>query len=115
MLRDDLLTRPAPTVDSDEPVGEPPPVLAEFDLGWLRYVPVSIWPGVLGVAACGVAWQITDWFGLRDSVLGQAAELIRELSLWAVLPLAVAVVLLVGLVSWCAVCRGARRPFLCHR
>jgi len=99
MLRDDLLTRPAPTVDSDEPVGEPPPVLAEFDLGWLRYVPVSIWPGVLGVAACGVAWQITDWFGLRDSVLGQAAELIRELSLWTVIPLAVVVVLVVGLVA----------------
>lgn len=93
-LRRELLHRPKRTVDDDAQ-----PVLARIDWRWLRFAPFSVWPGVLGVAVTGGAWQVGEWFGLRDSIIGEAGTLIRENSLWLLIPVALVIMLVVGLLA----------------
>lgn len=96
-LRSQLLFASVP-VDDDTAAAERP-ALAELDWAWLRYTPFSIWPGVLGVAVCGGAWQLSDWFGLEKSIINQAGDLIREQSLWLLIPATLLAVLVIGLVA----------------
>lgn len=93
-LRQELLHRSAPQTDP-----KTNGALATIDWRWIRYAPISVWPGILGVAATGALWQVTDWFGLEDTLINRLGDLVREQSLLVVIPLGVLVVLAVGLVA----------------
>jgi putative membrane protein len=94
-LRRELLHRRAPSAEAEPEQGP----LAQLDWGWIRYAPISIWPGVLGVAVLGALWQVTDWFGLEKTLINRMGDLVREQSLWLVIPLALAAVLVIGLIA----------------
>lgn len=74
-------------------------LIAQLDWRWIRYAPISILPGVLGVAAVGALWQITDWFGLERALANRLGDLVHELSVWIAILVAAAVVLAVGLIA----------------
>jgi putative membrane protein len=100
-LRRELLTRTpmaASAVDDDTPV-QKSPVIAELDWSWIRYAPISVTTPILGAAAFGGLLQISEWFGLQETVIGQAGELLRELPLVATAGVLVLVGVLVGVIG----------------
>lgn len=94
-LRAELLHRSAAVAEITEERGP----LATIDWRWIRYAPISLLPGILGVAAAGALWQVADWFALEKTLLSRIGDLVREQSLWAVIPLTAVVVLAVGVVA----------------
>lgn len=95
-LRRELLQRPAPEATEET---DPDAPIARLDWWWLRYAPFSVWPGVLGMAVCGALWQASDWLGLEKSIINQVGDLVREQSLFLLIPLALVIVLVVGLIA----------------
>ena len=87
-LRRELLSRTvaaSPTRPSARPI-------AELRWWWIRYAPISVSTPILGVAAFGGLLQISDWFGLRRTVIGEAGDLLRGLPV----PVMIGVLVLVG-------------------
>lgn len=95
-LRRELMHR-APADGAD--VVEQGAPLARLDWRWLRFAPISIWPGVLGMVVTGAVWQVSDWFGLEKTIIHRVGDLVREQSLWLLIPVALAIVLVVGLIA----------------
>jgi putative membrane protein len=102
-LRAELLTRtrPAPTdVAPDGPAAPASaPAIAELRWSWIRYAPVSVTTPILGAAAFGAVLQVADWFGLQETILGEAGELLRDLPVLALLGLVLAVGIVLGVVG----------------
>jgi putative membrane protein len=88
-LRAELLARPAPT---EQP--EKPGAIAALNWSWIRYAPVSVTTPILGAAAFGGLLQLSDWFGLRRTVLGEAGALLRDLPV----PVMIALLVLTGVI-----------------
>ncbi|MFF5896572.1 PH domain-containing protein [Streptomyces argenteolus] len=94
-LRRELLDRGTPPAPGSHREGE----LAGFDLGWIRYAPVSVVAPMLGGAAAGGVLQISDWVGAQGEVLDWVADRFRDTPLlWAIV-LAVLAALAAGVVG----------------
>lgn len=92
-LRRTILGTAPAAADDDRPttgVGR----LASFELGWIRYAPVSLAVPALGVAAFGAVVQVADWFNMVPQLWG----LISGLMVSLILPLQILVLLLIALV-----------------
>lgn len=92
-LRRELLARPVVTA--------PPvvPPIATLHWSWIRYAPVSVTTPILGAAAFGGLLQISDWFGLRRTVVGEAGELLRGLPVVVMIGVLVLTGVLVGVLG----------------
>jgi putative membrane protein len=93
-LRRELLTR---TV-AEAPVSSVSRV-AELDWSWIRYAPISVSTPILGAAAFGGLLQISDWFGLQRTVIGEAGELLRGLPLLVMIGVLVVAGVIVGVIG----------------
>ncbi len=101
-LRRELLTRTpvaAASAAGDAAPVRKSPAIAELDWSWIRYAPISVTTPILGAAAFGGLLQISDWFGLQETVIGEAGELLRELPLVVTVGVLVLVGVLVGVVG----------------
>jgi putative membrane protein len=87
-LRAELLARPV-TPEPDRPAA-----IATLNWSWIRYAPVSVTTPILGAAAFGGLLQLSDWFGLRRTVLGEAGALLRDLPV----PLMIGSLVLTGVI-----------------
>ncbi|HET9139271.1 PH domain-containing protein, partial [Actinophytocola sp.] len=104
-LRSELLTRTSPTPapaerpeEAGQQAGAVAPI-AELRWSWIRYAPVSVTTPILGAAAFGALLQVSDWLGLRETVIGEAGELLRDMPWPALIGLVVAVGVVVGVVG----------------
>ncbi|WP_298183248.1 PH domain-containing protein [Saccharomonospora sp.] len=66
---------------------------------WVKYAPMSFVTPTLGVAAFGVVLQVAEWFGLQNSVITWALDLLRGLPLVAALLVLVALGMVIGAVG----------------
>jgi putative membrane protein len=104
-LRRELLTRAAPTVPSapnaerGSGIGGQSRPIAELDWSWIRYAPISVSTPILGVAAFGGLLQISDWFGLQRTVLGEAGDLLRRLPLLMTIGVLIVAGVIVGVLG----------------
>ncbi|MFG3353879.1 PH domain-containing protein [Streptomyces sp. NPDC048001] len=95
-LRKELLDRGVPVAGGE---GHRDGTLAVLDLRWIRYAPVSFVAPLLGGAAVGAVLQVSEWFGVRDRVIGWTWDHLRDVPLlWAV-PALAAFALLTGVVG----------------
>ncbi|EME57208.1 PH domain-containing protein [Amycolatopsis decaplanina] len=92
-LRADLLRR-AEIAETD--VDAP---LAELDLSWIRYAPMSFVTPTLGLAAGGGLMQISEWAGLQKGLIDWVIGLFRGIPLVAAILILLAIVMVVGLVG----------------
>ncbi|MFJ2439917.1 MULTISPECIES: PH domain-containing protein [unclassified Streptomyces] len=73
--------------------------LAALDLRWIRYAPISFLAPLLGGAAVGGLFQVSDWFGVQARMVRRLGDLFRDTPLgWVVVAVAV-VVGLAGIVG----------------
>ncbi|MEV7086435.1 PH domain-containing protein [Streptomyces sp. NPDC093085] len=80
-LRTELLDR-APR----GPVTHPEGTLAALAPGWIRYAPLSFVAPVLGGAAAGGLFQVSEWFGAQTRLIDWARELFLDTPLgWLIL------------------------------
>ncbi|HEU5471368.1 MAG TPA: PH domain-containing protein [Actinophytocola sp.] len=81
--------------------GHGPPIrtIAGLNWSWIRYAPVSVTTPILGAAAFGGLLQISEWFGLQRTILGGAGDLLRELPVFPLVVLLVAVGIVVGVIG----------------
>ncbi|MBU2666301.1 PH domain-containing protein [Actinoplanes bogorensis] len=91
-LRRVLLARVSTSVPAD---GR----LATFDLGWIRYAPLSFLAPALGAAAVGGLFNVADWFGRVEGLVGWAIDLLAGLGLIGAIAVLVAVTLLIGTIG----------------
>ncbi|MBK1789125.1 PH domain-containing protein [Prauserella cavernicola] len=94
-LRTELLDR--------EPVAESPGhrtgLLAQIDLRWIRFAPMSFLTPTLGVAAFGAVLQASEWFGLQQGVISWTIDLMSELHLVVAILVLIAVGMIVGVIG----------------
>jgi putative membrane protein len=74
-LRRELLDRAHPPAPTDG-------ALATLDPAWIRYAPVSVLVPVLGAGALGGALQVSEWFGLRSTVIDWVGSLFSGSRSW---------------------------------
>ena len=74
-------------------------VLAELDRSWIRYAPLSFVAPLLGGSAFGVVLNVSDWFGLQNSVIGFVAELFRGVPLVTTVAALAGIALVVGVIA----------------
>jgi putative membrane protein len=74
-------------------------LLAELDRAWIRYAPLSFVAPLLGGSAFGVVLNVSDWFGLQNSVIGYVAGLFRDVPLVTTIAILTAVALVIGVVA----------------
>jgi putative membrane protein len=99
-LRTQLLTRTTTAIPAaDEVAVRQPPAIAELDWSWIRYAPISVTTPILGAAAFGGLLQVSDWFGLQETVIGKAGELLRDLPLVATVGVLVLAGVVIGVVG----------------
>ncbi|MFJ2112793.1 PH domain-containing protein, partial [Streptomyces sp. NPDC087850] len=59
--------------------------LAALDLRWIRYAPISFLAPLLGGAAVGGLFQVSDWFGVQARMVRRLGDLFRDTPLgWVV-------------------------------
>jgi putative membrane protein len=73
--------------------------LAQLDWSWIRYAPISATTVILGATALGGVLQLADWFGLRETILGEIGALLQGLPLPAAAGMLVAIGVGVGIVG----------------
>lgn len=73
--------------------------LAEFDIGWMRFAPMSFLTPALGLAAFGAVMQVAEWFGLQGGVIDWTTALIRQLALAIVIGGLVLTAIVVGVIG----------------
>ncbi|MET9950834.1 PH domain-containing protein [Streptomyces sp. NPDC006339] len=74
-------------------------VLAALDPRWIRYAPLSFVAPLLGGAAAGAVLQVSDWFGVQDTVLHWIGDRFQDVSLvWTIVDLAL-LATLVGVIG----------------
>lgn len=95
VLRGELLHRTEPASTPAPRV----PAIANLDWRWIRYAPVSVSTPILGAAAFGGLLQISDWFGLRRTVIGETGELLRGLPVVVMIAILVLTGVLVGVLG----------------
>jgi putative membrane protein len=91
-LRRELLDRAHPPAATDG-------ALAVLDPRWIRYAPVSFIVPLLGASAFGGALQVSEWFGLRSTVIGWVGSQFRGVPVVVVIAILAAVALVVGAVA----------------
>lgn len=98
-LRAELLDRTPEQVSEAASEIPPPRPLAELDWSWIRYVPVSVTTPILGAAAFGGLLQVSEWFGLQRTVIGEAGQLLRGLPVLVMIIVLVTTGIVVGVVG----------------
>lgn len=93
-LRAQLLSSTCPRTAGTVGTAPGAPTLARLDWAWIRYAPLSVTTPLLGATAFGGLLQLSDWFGLRETVLGEIGSRLHGLPV----PTMVALLLLTGLV-----------------
>ncbi|MFB9389171.1 PH domain-containing protein [Streptomyces coeruleoprunus] len=89
-LRRVLLDRAAEVPEADHRDGE----LALLDFRWIRYAPISFVAPLLGAAAVGGLFQLSEWFGVQHDVIEWIGERFQGAALlWLVLSVAAAALL----------------------
>ncbi|TQM38201.1 PH domain-containing protein [Pseudonocardia cypriaca] len=91
-LRRELLDRAHPPAATDG-------ALAVLDPRWIRYAPVSFIVPLLGASAFGGVLQVSEWFGLRSTVIGWVGSQFRGVPVVVVIAVLAAVALVVGAVA----------------
>jgi putative membrane protein len=92
-LRQELL---AVAAAPDQP-GPGMQTLARLSWSWIRYAPISATTPILGATALGGVLQFSDWFGLRETILGEIGDRLRGMPLAATVGTLVAVGVVVGI------------------
>jgi putative membrane protein len=99
-LRTELLARAGGTPAPSASVGDAaPPAIASLDWSWIRYAPISVSTPILGAAAFGGLLQVADWFGLQETVIGKAGDVLRGLPLLVTIAALIAVGVIVGVIG----------------
>nr|WP_228091480.1 PH domain-containing protein [Glycomyces sp. TRM65418] len=93
-LRAELLRRSAVVSGPD---GEER--LATWELGWLKYAPLSFLTPALAGAAVGAVFQVADLFGRGGLPVQVVGDLVEEHGAWTVLTLGLAALLVFGAIG----------------
>lgn len=78
-------------------------ILARIDWGWLRYAPVSLATGAIGLAAYGVVFQVFDWFQAVPVLIAWLGTSAGAIPLVVLLPVLVVGAIVIGAIGTLAV------------
>lgn len=70
--------------------------LATIDWGWLRYAPVSLTTGAIGVAAYGAVFQVFDWFAAVPVLITWIAQTLGAFPLLLMIPVLILGMVVIG-------------------
>ncbi|HEV2777973.1 MAG TPA: PH domain-containing protein [Actinophytocola sp.] len=102
-LRAELLDRTetpeTPAAAAPEPPAAGPEVIAALDWSWIRYAPVSVTTPIIGSAAFGGLLQVSEWFGLQETVMGRIGDFLGERPLAITIAILVAVGVIIGVLG----------------
>ncbi|GAA1491289.1 PH domain-containing protein [Brachybacterium sacelli] len=73
--------------------------LATIDWGWLRYAPVSLTTGAIGVAAYGAVFQVFDWFAAVPALIAWIAQTFGAFPLILLIPALILGAVVLGAVA----------------